>query len=60
VPPHVDAAFDPRLRKNPVRREDSARPLKEHQRGEQPVGIPMDVLLVLTEQTLGTLVQVSG
>jgi len=58
--PHVVAAFHPGLRQNPVRRQDSARPLKEHQSSEQPVGIPMDVPLVLPKQIFGTFVQVFG
>ena len=38
---------------DPQRERDAEQPLKRHQPGEQPIGPPMDVVLILGEQLVG-------
>ena len=51
----VDAADGarPRQRRDPQREDDAGDPLKAHQPGEQPIGAPVDVALVLVEERVG-------
>ena len=40
----------PRQRRYPQREDDAGDPLQHHQAGEQPIGAPVDVVLVLREE----------
>ena len=43
----------PGQRRDPQRERDAEQPLEAHQPGEQPIGPPVDVVLILGEELVG-------